>query len=337
MQEVQGAFHCRKVDIAQSGPQSGNAAPDQAALDCQRAGQQPRTVKGQVTWPTFGETVFPGGVHQAIQEFIFLAQHLGHAPDTLAGAGVQFFQKGDQFKAQPVAIKPAVLVAGVQVGLQLARLQVGHDLLTPGSQQGPHQGNFRIPGIWQAAPFHAAQPSQACPAQQVHQGGFDLVIGGMAYRNRLGLVLAGLLEQEAVAQGARRLFQRHPLLVGKSGHIGLLQDKGQISAGSQRGHVFGFPPRFRAQPVIQVGDDQFVAQAVQCIQQAKTVRPTRYPNQKQLARIDLAKIIRDIPNVFQHHLGIIIEINRNITCLSTRFMLNFLTRSSYGRKNSDRR
>ena len=82
---------------------------------------------------------------------------------------------------------------------------------------------------------HALEARQPRTAQEVHQHGLHLVVGGVTDCHGLGVQPARLFEEKIVAQVAGRLFERHAVLFGVAAHVAAVHNGGHHQA---RGGLF---------------------------------------------------------------------------------------------------
>ena len=271
--KIQGALHEGEIHIAGLRAQSSRRAADEPPPQGEGLLNEGGVVERYKAAAHFADGRLPGGGGQVIQQGAVGGQQVGGLVQAAAKPGDVGLQFGDQFVAQAVAEEGGVGVGGVGERVQAALEAVGVDLPPPDPQQRAHQRDVVAPGVGERGNRHAGQPVQTGAAQQVHQHGFDLIIGVVRHQHGGGFVLFSGLEQEAVAQFAGGFLDGQVKLAGVPGHVIRPEDQGNLHFG---GHPPGFPrvgTRFQAQEMIEMGGYQRVIQPGQDIQQGEAVRP----------------------------------------------------------------
>ena len=224
-------------------------------------------------------------------------QCLRSAQDRLFEARVIFFKLRDQRVPQPVAEVGLIGVGSIDMRFQVVGLAVGYGIGAPQAQQWADERNLRVEDRQEAAIFHALETRQTGAAQKMHQDGFDLIIGGMTDRHRLGGVLLRGGEQKTVAQIAGSFFDRERMFPGMQLNIRRVAHKRQAQTRGDSRNGRGFLGGLRAQLVVEMGDDQRVAGGVQDPEQAQAVGPARDTHQHRPVWIQSALLLQDR---FQH-------------------------------------
>ena len=126
---------------------------------------------------------------------IFSFENAGHPDQAVSDGRVELvFEQGQQIEAHPVAQKAARAVAGVFAIAEMVVLQILQHLgLRHIEQRSDHPP---------AAVIHAAQAFQPAAPDQPEQHFFDLVVAGMANRDKFGTRSCSKFIKGIVTQGA---------------------------------------------------------------------------------------------------------------------------------------
>ncbi len=300
--EIGGPLKSAVTDVRLIGMQTFHRPADQAALHPDRLFRQHTGVKSNKVRIFLAGTFLPDFVQQAGEDLVIAGQRPGSAPEHFPKAGIVGFEGRDQQMAQTVAKEIQRGIAWVVPGTKSVRGAIYDRLLAPRVQQGTDNGDLRVEHLDDRAVAHPLQPRQPGAADEVHQDGLDLVIGGVSHGHRLGMELAGLLHQKSIAQDAGRLLDRKFAGIGKGAHIPALDHRGQVEARRGLLHDIGIRVRVRPQLVVEVRHNDAVACLAQDAHQTQAVRSAGDPGDDRKIAVQPALFGEDRVDVFEHGL-----------------------------------